>query len=276
MKSIFYNIPVSEMKTFRNENLMVRADNPAEISELISKEIPKNVLYIQLIVTEEDITPLMRLKVPVPLDLVIHDLDKDLPLLYNYAPLTAKCPVRVSVPVATGFSRVAKLAVSLNFAVKLEVLQPEQHLIAEMSHVLNDYLHLSAISQPIEFFHSLFLAFYHKEPLTLWDIQEENPAYFRFVTDDGKETLPGRFSGQDTPWGFPSFMTDFKNELLTEKRECCACEFFETCWGYFKWPQREYPCNGIKDLFRTLKQAAEELKKDLSLSAEKKNLHEFP
>lgn len=266
MKSIVYHIPVSEMKNFQEENLIVRFYHLSELSEMTGKEIPENILYIQVPVQDADITPLMRLQFPVPLDLRIHDPVKDLPFLYNYAPLSAKCPVRVSLPVAAGFSKAAKLAVSLHFAVKLEVLQPEQNLIAEMAQVLNEYLHLSTVSQPIEFFHSLLLAFYHGNPVTLWDIQEENPDHFRFITDEGKETLALRLSGQYV--NFSSF-TDLKKEFATGKTECSGCEFIETCCAYFKFPCKEYSCRGIKEIFHMLKQAAEELKKDMELSAAK-------
>jgi len=48
------------------------------------------------------------------------------------------------------------------------------------------------------------------------------------------------------------------------KSECDGCEFFETCGGYFKWPNREFDCEGIKILFSRLNLAAEELRNDLA------------
>jgi hypothetical protein len=52
--------------------------------------------------------------------------------------------------------------------------------------------------------------------------------------------------------------------LLAERSECCDCEFFENCGGYFKWPHKSYDCSGVKAVFRTLKDAAIELRQDLN------------
>jgi hypothetical protein len=30
--------------------------------------------------------------------------------------------------------------------------------------------------------------------------------------------------------------------------ECADCPFFTVCRGYFKWPQRDYDCTGVKTL----------------------------
>jgi hypothetical protein len=60
-----------------------------------------------------------------------------------------------------GFGNVVKLAVSLNCAVKIEGGQPDESLVAELQRLARFYLHQSTVSEPIEFFHSLFLAMYH-------------------------------------------------------------------------------------------------------------------
>ena len=195
---------------------------------------------------------------------MVQNIEADLPLLYRYAPLLAERPVRVSVPVAAGFSKVVKLALSLNFAVKLEVSQPEPALIEELLRVATLYLHQSTVSQPVEFIHSIFLGFYNRTPVTLWAIQEEDPALVRYVTDLGAETLSQRFAGVEFKYGVSSFIKEFTAALLSEKHECGDCAFFENCAGYFKWPRRAYRCDGVKTLFQTLQAAAEELRADLA------------
>ena len=207
---------------------------------------------------------LMRWEHAVPVDLVVQDPEADLPLLYRYSPLLAERPVRVSVPVAPGFSKVVKLALSLNFAVKLERSQPEPAVIEELLQVAGLYLHQSTVSQPVEYIHSMFLAFYRGDPVTLWAVQEEDPPRNRYITDQGEETISRRFAGVDLKYGIASFIKEFTEELLSEKQECSDCEFFESCSGYFKWPRKEYRCDGVKALFQTLKDAAEELREDLS------------
>jgi hypothetical protein len=168
------------------------------------------------------------------------------------------------MPVVPDFSKAVKLAVSLNFAVKLEVTQPDQTLVKEMVGVLDFYLHHSTVAQPIEFFHSLLLAFYQENPVTLWAVQEEDPAFFRYITEQGEETISRRFAETKIKDDVGSFLENFNKELLTEKRECCQCEFFEHCGGYFKWPDREFSCDNVKTLLRTLQEAAGELKRDLA------------
>ena len=152
----------------------------------------------------------------------------------------------------------------MNFAVKLAVTQPDPDVIQEMSEVLDYYLHRSTVSQPIEFFHSLLMAFMEEEPLNLWTIQEEDPALFRYITDQGEETISLRFAAADVGQNPSSFLETFITNLLAEKGECSACEFLKVCYGYFKWPHEDYSCNGVKALLRTVKHAAQELKQDLA------------
>ena len=97
-----------------------------------------------------------------------------------------------------GLYKAAKLAISLNFAVKLEVVQRlDQPVIDELGQVLDLYLHRPNVAAPIEFFHSTFLALYRG--------------------------------------------------------------------GYFKLPDKQYQCDGVKGLFRTLKEAAGDLQLNLEM-----------
>jgi len=57
--------------------------------------------------------------------------------------------------------------------------------------------------------------------------------------------------------------------LPEESEECPDCEFLPHCRGYFKWPERDYSCKGVKEIFRTLKNAAKGLKKDYVASLER-------
>jgi hypothetical protein len=159
---------------------------------------------------------------------------------------------------------VVKLALSLDFAVKLELSQPEPAAMEELLQVAGLYLHQSTVSQPVEYIHSMFLSFYHGDPVTLWTVQEEDPALVRYVTDQGAETLSPRFAGVDLKYGVASFIQAFTEELLSDKQECSDCGFFEHCRGYFKWPKKDYRCDGVKILFQGLKEAAAELRKDLA------------
>jgi hypothetical protein len=59
------------------------------------------------------------------------------------------------------------------------------------------------------------------------------------------------------------FAADLWAGLLADRSECCGCEYFENCGGYFKWPRKDYECSGVKTVFRVLKEAAGELRRDL-------------
>jgi len=63
------------------------------------------------------------------------------------------------------------------------------------------------------------------------------------------------------------FVERWTNTLLAEDAECGECPFFTPCRGYFQWPGRDYDCAGVKTLFHTLQQAADELRRDLAAVA---------
>ena len=162
-----------------------------------------------------------------PLEIVLKDPAHYLEL-YSHTHLLDSHPVRIVIPVTAGFSKAVKLAVALNFAVKLEIKQPDQGLLKEVEEVLDLYLHRSHVRQPIDFFHTTLMSFFYDEPISLWEIAEEAPA------------------------------------IAAKDQECQECEFFNRCGGYFKWPDRTYRCDGIKRVLETLANAAQEMKNDLA------------
>lgn len=268
MSDIVYNIPISMVHAYRGQNLVVRCHEPSMIIQGLAAHDLERVQYLQIPSTGGNIDSLVHWRHPIPIDLVVRNPEADLPALYQYSILGAERPVRVSVPVLPGFSKVVKLALSLDFAVKLEPSQPDPSLIEELLRVADLYLHQSTVSQPVEFIHGMFLAFYHGDPVTLWAVQEEDPSRMRYITDRGTETISRRFTGVELNQDLASFIEEFTARLLQEGSECTDCEFFEGCLGYFKWPRKEYRCDGMKALFLMLKEAAGELKSDLcSLSS---------
>jgi hypothetical protein len=92
------------------------------------------------------------------------------------------------------------VAVSLDFAVRLEVEQPEPALIEELVAALEFYLRQPTVAQPIEFFHGMLLGFYHGDPLPLWIVRWTRiPSMLRHVADDGAESRYGRLAGSGDP-----------------------------------------------------------------------------
>jgi hypothetical protein len=261
MDSVTYNVPTGLVDRYRGRQLILRGHDAAAL--LAAAQGVEHLVCIQLLSLPSEIEPLIQWREPIPVDLVMPNPARDFPLLYRYTALLDNHPVRVSLPVVAGFSKAVKLASALQFAVKLQVDQPGSDLIEELRQVLSLYLHQSTVSQPIDFFHGSLLAFLNDQPITLWAVQEEDPALFRYVTDQGEEALPRQSRGTWLKHGATG-VDQLVGELLAEPGECARCEFLDPCGGYFKWPNRDFDCAGVKSLLGTLQAAAVELKRDLA------------
>jgi hypothetical protein len=264
MDSIIYNIPASYRERYRGRQVTLRSPDPLELVNLLPAEPDGDLAGIQLLSLGFEPELLKSRWYGVPLDVVMQHPARDYPLLYRYAPLLDQHPVRISLAVVPGFSKALKLAVSLNFAVKLEVSQPDPSLLEELTKALHFYLHHPTVTQPIEFFHSLLSAFYQENSLTLWTIQEEDPTYYRYLTDQGEETVSARLADLTREKDLLAFVQDLQAGLLAEPGECSKCEFWRNCAGYFKLPHKGYSCLGVKPLLQTLRDAAAELRHDLT------------
>lgn len=261
--SVVYNIPARMVEEYRGRQVIVRSDQASDLVARVSEEYLKHLVCVQLLSPDGEVDGLIHWGESVPVDIVMRD-PAEFPKLYRYSDLLENHPVRVSIAVVPGCYKAVKLAVSLNFAVKLVMAQqPDQALIEELAQVLDLYLHRPNVAQPVDYFHSTFLSFYHGQTTTLWSIQEEDPTVIRYVTDEGKETISPRLNGFTFGADCDTVVTDYQRALLAEKGECDGCEFLDNCGGYFKWPDKQYHCDGVKSLFRTLKEAAGELQREL-------------
>lgn len=258
-----YNVPATMIDGYRRRNLIVRSSSPAELVACLRRTDLTSIRFMQLISPSEDTGCLENFAPGVPLEIVLEDPDR-YEQLYNYANLLDSHPLRIAIPVIPGFSKAVKLAVSLNYGVKLQFDQPDKPLLDEVASILDLYLHRSVVNQPIEFFHTLLLFLYRDEPASLWEITEEDAAIVRYITDDGDETISNRFVGVNGMGQLDDFVDRFARDLINEHVECHECEFFNRCRGYFKWPDKTYSCDGIKRLFRTLEKTVGEVKQDLA------------
>ncbi|HEY5885286.1 MAG TPA: hypothetical protein VIT88_11400, partial [Pyrinomonadaceae bacterium] len=265
LNSVTYNIPAHLLESYQGRQLIVRSDNPYELVIYLSRANSENVLYAQLTSPEAELEPLLTWPSALPVDVLVRNPAVEYPLLYNFSKLLDKHPIRISISVKNGFLKAVRLALALGFSVKLEVGQPDASLIAEMAEVLDLYLHRSAVSQPVEYFHSTLLSFFnHTQPANLWFVQEEDPEQFRFITNEGVETVSPRFGGIDWKELKKILAAQQTGSTLSKKTECDGCEFLKPCGGYFKWPDKDFDCEGVKSLFSDLRLAAEELRTDLA------------
>lgn len=258
MTSATYNIPFHLFPEYTGRPVIVRSTDPEEIVRCLAGHDISAVQYVQVSADAdpEAISLLANWDPPVAVDIVLSDPVNEFPLLYKFSKIIDRCPVRVSIPVTTGFFKAVKLALALQFSVKLVVGQPDAAVIDEMSEVLEHYLHRPNVEQPVDYFHSLFLSEYREERSNMWLVQEDDPELFRFVGDDGVETASPRFGSLD-PMSEGATPTN-------GCRECDTCEFLSTCGGYFKWPDPQYSCDGVKRIFTTINEAAAELRKDVA------------
>ncbi len=262
--TLVYNIPARLIDQYADYAVIVRSRDPSEIVSCLPPARLFHVRFVQLLSLPPDISVLGPWAVGLPIDVVLSDPVAEYSRLYSYATLSETHPVRVTIPVISGFSKAVRLAVALGFAVKFDVIQPDDLLIEELSDVLDFYLHGKAVQQPIEFFQSMLLSFYQSQPFSMWEISEEDPAQMRYVTDDGEESIYHLLAGSVPAADLNGFVDRFAAQLLSEKRECHDCDFYGRCGGYFKWPDKSYSCDGIKKLFSSIQAAAAELKTDLS------------
>ena len=259
-----YNVPLALLGTYTTCRLVVRATDPVELGDSLAAEPNDEVVMLQLLDIEAELDALETSGYGIPIEVVLNDPQTEAGKLYRVMSLQRTHPVRIVIPVVAGFSKAIKVASSLNLPVKLEGTQPDATLIEELCDALDHYLHNKAVSQPIEYFSGLLMARLHRMPITLWDIQEEDPASVRHITDDGNEVIARRPFVPVTQ-SIDSFRFAHTKQVLSPGEECASCEFFPECAGYFKWPDRNFSCEGVKRVFRKLHEAANELQDDLSI-----------
>lgn len=258
-----YNIPLALIDSYPDRPLIVRAANPVAVVQTLSPQHLDNLVALQLLDIAADLDELEQWGAGLPIEMVLKDPESETMKLYRLCKLQRLHPVRVVAPIVAGFSKAVRVASFLRLPVKLEGTQPDPPLLEELAETLEFFLHNKAVSEPIDYFNGLLTAMLHKQPLTLWSIQEEDPALIRYVTDEGVETVARRPFVRDE--GLETFHFELMKRVLSDDAECASCEFFLNCGGYFKWPNREFSCAGIKRVLHRLRDAAYELQDDLSL-----------
>lgn len=265
MNEVVYNIPINLFADYRGRKVIVRSYDPEEMVMALSGSDMENLIAVQLLSMTGNIDVLGNWGYGIPVDLVMLHPQDEFACLYRHAKLQDRHPLRVCIPVVNGFSKAVKVAASLKLFIKLEIGQPDPSLIEEIHRVLNFYIHNTSVALPIEYFHSTFLSMYHSEQSSLWDVQEENPASIRYVTEDGRETIARRLGSGRITGDLDTFIAELETKLLGDRDECYGCRYFKNCGGYFKWPSKSYRCDGVKTLFNTLDDAAQEMRDQISI-----------
>lgn len=270
MTDTIYNVPPAFLDQYRAQPVILRSASIAELSRAVPALAPDAIVFLQLVTPPPDPQPRIHGAEGIPIELWIENPATEYPGLYHYAPLLDDHPVRVSLPALPGVGRALKLALSLQFAVQIRLLQPATEVIQELVQSLEMFLHDATVSRPVDVFHDLFFAFLNRDPVPLWVLLEEDPQQFRRISDCGKETYGGKLSDwPDEPE--PGFCSQaLTRALAANNAECSECPYLAHCGAYFKWPSANYDCSGVKTLFQTIEQAANEFAADLERYPAKK------
>lgn len=156
-----YDIPVARLGAYSGQRLIVRASEPASLPALLANQDPEGVVGVRLLALDADSEALNPWGPGLPLELAMTDPATQFPLLYQHVNLLDNHPVRVAIPVRPGFGKAVKVAVALDFAVRLDVGQPEPVLVEEMIDVMEFYLRQQTSRNRLSFFTVVLLGFYH-------------------------------------------------------------------------------------------------------------------
>ena len=250
---LIYHVPANLAESYRGKQVRIRTTDPRSIVDLLTEKDIDCLISLQIEDLDCDVETLQQLGYTFPLELMLTDPAAEISRLYAFSALAESFPIRACIPLLPGFGKAVRVAAALHFSVKLELGQPETTMIPELADILDFYLHSPGVTEPIECFHSLLLACYHKQSLNLWEIQEEDPLIIHHVDREGKESFPGRLAGCDTLPVDPAAHPD-----------CHTCCYIAPCKGYFKWPDNDYDCGGIKEIFARIQAAAVQLRTDIA------------
>jgi hypothetical protein len=188
----------------------------------------------------------------VPLDVVLDEPAGQAASLYALNPVARQRPVRVTVPGRPGLARAARIAMALQFPVRLLALQPSSEVLSELDEVLEVYLHGAQTSAPVEFFQSALAWRLRGDAPPAWIALEADPDWFPRIEEAG--------AGPALP---PGFVQVRFTRLVEEGAECASCRFREWCQGFFKWPDPSYACGGVTRLLARVEESAGQLSRDL-------------
>lgn len=269
MDPVVLNVTAERLGEHHGNAVVVRSHSPAGLVRALAADgtAAPNVRWVQILSPEADVAPLVEWDSEAPIDIVLTAPADQYTELYKFATLRDRHPIRATISVVPGFKKAVQVAAALHFSVKLDIGQPDAALVDEMLDVVDLYLHRTTVTQPIEFLHSVLLSFFHDSPDSLWNIQEEDPARYRFVPDEADTRQLRRTAGNSS--SDPSkFVDELGSELLASGAECTTCEFAPMCRGYFKVPDREYDCAGVRKVFHELASAATHVASDLEAHLE--------
>ncbi len=190
-----------------------------------------------------------RKETDVALDVVIEHPEKDFADLYRLVDVSKVRDVRVTIKTKPGFFKALKLATSLALPVRLLPVNMPRKGFEELEEALEFYLHNPGVEAPVEFFHSALAFMRGNETANFWRMVEDDPTVFE------------RWDSVQPP---SDAEEQFLKYLKRPDRDCRKCRWLDLCAGYFKQWDPNASCKGILRVYDRLKDAADEMDRDLS------------
>lgn len=259
-----YNVPLALLSSYCDEDVVVRSSDPGALVEAALEDDSTRIKAVQLLSPGRRADELIVLPPSVAIYLCLMELHQDEGIIPVWSQFFKDRSVRLVLPVVTGFGQVAKEAMRAGLRIMLVIDQPDEALVEDLKDIFVFFTREPDVKEPVDFFYSLFSSFLTKRVESLWQIQEEHPSSYRYVTESGEVTLSKRLDHTTYDSDLASFLADYKLNLFVRKEECCSCRFFSHCEGYFKLPRDGYSCRAIKKLFDLMWDTATELRTDLS------------
>jgi hypothetical protein len=255
-----YNIPASMISNYSDQMVIIRSEDPSELVRTVERADRSRIESLQLIGAHPELSSLSHLDPTLPLEIALKDAEKEAEHLHLYSNATFSNPIRVLINTSRGFMRAVNTAISLGIETGLIVHQPGEALVRELESALDLYLYNAEVQVPIEFFHSLLVAFCRNHlDDSLWLIQREDPTRDRYVLDNGSIVISPRLPIEISVVS-GDFLDDYRFDVMSQQGECSICRYFTQCVGYFKFPDEAYSCRGMQHIFAKLKGAANEIK----------------
>ncbi|WP_027183084.1 hypothetical protein [Desulfovibrio inopinatus] len=260
----WYNVPVRLISSYAEQSCVLRGHTVTELIEGMPHINSQKLIGLELAGFDHDLADFVPIPDGVPVE-IVAGLQDEPAKLYDLAQLTASRPVRVRLNCIPGFVSGLSIAASLDMAVALEIPLSGTAGAEELVAGLELALYRRSLTQPIDFYHGLLHTCYHQTPVDLFDIQEENPATSRYITDTGLETVSSRLAWILTERQVkPQDLFAYRDEQIEKYAPACfECEHGPVCRGYFKWHDPTADCSAFHSLFDVILDAAEQLAEDV-------------
>lgn len=248
--SALLSVSAAQARSYSEEELIVRVSSESDLDGLQGLD-PERIAWVEVPLELAHREELNLFSV----DVLLTEPRSQAAKLYKLAGDRDPQLPRLSIPTEPGFADAVLIAMGLHFPIRIIPIQPDEEQMVELRTVLQRYLHDGRATQPVEPFHSALSTLLHGEGHDLWQAVEYDPAEFQ-----RKPPHPGLEHSRSAD--------ELRRHLEESGAECGGCFLQSWCGGWFKWPDPDYDCHGVRGLFSVVEEAGTALRKDLEAAEE--------